>query len=85
MRSPGGWPPDGGGQVRILYATQTGVAPPSFVLFSNRPDLVRPSYRRFVENSLRESIDFTGTPLRILWRSSRPRQARGRAVEGRDG
>ena len=77
--------PDGGGQVRILYATQTGVAPPSFVLFSNRPDLVRPSYRRFVENSLRESVDFTGTPLRILWRSSRPRQARGGAVEGRDG
>ena len=69
--------PGGGGQVRILYVTQTGVAPPSFLLFSNRPDLVSPSYRGFVENSLRQNIDFTGTPVRIHWRSSRPRQSRG--------
>ena len=63
--------PGGGGEVRILYATQTGVAPPSFALFSNRPDQVSPSYRRFVENNLRKSIDLTGTPVRIHWRSSR--------------
>ena len=76
--------PGGGGQVRILYATQTGVSPPSFVMFSNRPDQLSPSYRRFVENSLRESIDFTGTPVRIHWRSSRSRPSRGGAGEGRD-
>lgn len=77
--------PGGGGQARILYATQTGVAPPSFALFTNRPDLVGPPYRRFVENSLRESIDFTGTPVRIHWRSSRLRRTRGGVREGLDG
>ncbi len=64
--------PGGAGEVRILYAAQTGVAPPSFVLFSNHPDRISPSYRRFVENNLRESIDLVGTPVRIHWRSRRP-------------
>ena len=64
--------PGGAGEVRILYAAQTGVSPPSFVLFSNHPDRISPSYRRFVENNLRESIDLVGTPVRIHWRSRRP-------------
>ena len=77
--------PGGGGDVRILYATQTGVAPPSFLLFSNRPTMLSPSYRRFVENCLRERIDLTGTPVRIHWRSSnRLRRGPGGEGEGRD-
>ncbi len=77
--------PGGGGDVRILYATQTGVAPPTFLLFSNRPTMLSPSYCRFVENCLRERIDLTGTPVRIHCRSSnRLRRGPDGAEEGRD-
>jgi GTP-binding protein len=75
--------PGGGRDVRLLYATQTGVAPPSFVVFSNRPDLISDSYRRFVENNLRDTFDMEGTPVRIRWRSSRSRRARGVSQEDR--
>ena len=68
--------------MRILYASQTGISPPSFVLFSNHPDRISPSYRRFVENNLRESIDLVGTPVRIHWRSSRPGRTSERAGAG---
>ena len=66
-----------GKEVRLLYATQNGVAPPLFVIFSNRPDLMPDSYKRYVEGRLREQFSFNGTPLRILWRR------RGRSAESR--
>ena len=51
--------------LKFFYATQTRVAPPTFVLFCTEPDAVQPAYKRFLENRLRESFDLTGTPVRI--------------------
>jgi GTP-binding protein len=61
--------------IRFLYATQTGVRPPTFVFFCNEPRAVQASYRRFLENKLREAFDFRGTPIRIRLRS-RPKTER---------
>ena len=61
-------PTSRGRQVNMLYATQHGIRPPTFVIFSNRPDLVSASYRRFVENRLRDKFCFEGTPIRTIWR-----------------
>ena len=55
--------------VKFQYATQTGVHPPTFVLFCNNPGAVQASYRRFLENRLRESFDLRGTPVRLRLRA----------------
>jgi GTP-binding protein len=55
--------------VKFQYATQVGVRPPSFVLFCTDPAAVQPSYRRFLENRLREDFALRGTPLRVLLRA----------------
>jgi GTPase len=52
-------------QVRIMYATQKGVAPPTFVLFTNVATSFHFSYERFLVNQLRESFGFIGTPIRL--------------------
>ena len=52
-------------QVRILYAAQTGVAPPTFVFFTNVATSFHFSYERFLVNQLRDSFGFAGTPIRI--------------------
>jgi GTP-binding protein len=54
--------------VRVLYAAQTGVAPPTFVLFTNVATKFHFSYQRFLENRLRETYGFLGTPLRLTVR-----------------
>jgi len=51
--------------VRFYYATQPEVKPPTFVFFANEPELVHFSYRRYLENRLREAFYFKGTPLVI--------------------
>ena len=51
--------------VRILYAAQIGVAPPSFVFFTNVATTFHFSYERFLINQLREQFGFVGTPIRI--------------------
>ena len=51
--------------VRILYAAQIGVAPPSFVFFTNVATTFHFSYERFLINQLREEFGFVGTPIRI--------------------
>ena len=61
--------------VRVLYAAQTGVAPPTFVLFTNVATKLHFSYERFLENRLREGYGFVGTPLRIMVR----KRSRGRS------
>ena len=58
---PGKW-------VRFFYATQADVAPPTFIFFCNEPKMIHFSYRRYIENELRESFGYTGTPLRISFR-----------------
>ena len=57
--------------VRILYATQTGVAPPTFVFFTNVATSFHFSYTRYLENRLREEFGFEGTPLRMHVRARR--------------
>ena len=51
-----------------MYAAQTGVAPPTFVLFTNVATKFHFSYERFLENRLRETYGFVGTPIRITVR-----------------
>jgi GTP-binding protein len=57
--------------VRILYATQTGVAPPTFVFFTNVATSFHFSYTRYLENRLREEFGFEGTPIRMHVRARR--------------
>ncbi len=57
-----------GKRAKILYASQVSVAPPTFVIFVNDPDLVHFSYRRYIENSLRRAFNFEGTPIHIIVR-----------------
>ena len=61
-------PTDKGRRLKILYATQSGVKPPRFVLFVNDPELMHFSYQRYIENQLRAAYGFEGTPLRFSLR-----------------
>ncbi len=62
-------PPSHQGQkLKIYYATQVAIAPPTFVIFVNDPKLLHFSYQRYLENRLREAFIFEGTPIRILAR-----------------
>jgi GTPase len=57
-----------GRRLRIYYATQAGVAPPTFVMFVNDPDLAHFTYERYLENQIRAYHPYLGTPLRIFMR-----------------
>ncbi|MCI5745633.1 MAG: ribosome biogenesis GTPase Der [Erysipelotrichaceae bacterium] len=62
-------PPDfNGGRLKILYANQVASNPPTIILFVNNPDYMHFSYKRYLENKLRERIDFDGTPIKIICR-----------------
>lgn len=60
--------PHNGKRVKIYYASQVSVCPPTIVLFVNDPELLHFSYKRFLENRLREAFGFEGTTIRILAR-----------------
>lgn len=62
-------PASQGKQLKILYATQAEANPPTFVFFTNDARIVHFSYKRFLENKLREAFGFTGTPLRLIFKS----------------
>ncbi|MCH8806085.1 MAG: ribosome biogenesis GTPase Der [Planctomycetes bacterium] len=62
--------------VKIYYATQADVAPPTVVFFCNDPGLVRDEYRRFMENRLREILPFKEVPMRLLFRPHRERRVK---------
>lgn len=57
--------------VRLYYATQTRVRPPTFAFFSNTPEGIGVAYRRYLENRLRSEFGFEGTPLRLQFRRRR--------------
>ena len=57
-----------GKQLKILFMTQADICPPRFILFVNNPELMHFSYLRFIENRLRESYGFEGTPLKFIVR-----------------
>jgi GTPase len=63
-------PPQAAGrEVKLLYATQVEVEPPTIAVFGNHPDLVPEHYVRYLHNGFREAWGFSGSPLRILLRS----------------
>lgn len=61
-------PSDKGKRLKIFYATQVSVKPPTFVLFVNEPELLHFSYERFLENRIRDAFGFEGTPIKIFAR-----------------
>ncbi len=61
-------PATGGRRLKIYYCSQPSVCPPTFVLFVNDEELMHFSYKRYLENVLRRSFDFSGTPIRIVCR-----------------
>ena len=61
-------PSDKGKRLKIYYMTQIGVKPPTFVIFCNSIELFHFSYRRYIENCLRETFEFKGTPIKIIIR-----------------
>ena len=57
-----------GKRIKIRYATQAKARPPSFVLFGTRLDALPDSYTRYLVNSLRETFELPGTPIRVTYR-----------------
>ncbi|MCX5808262.1 MAG: ribosome biogenesis GTPase Der [Proteobacteria bacterium] len=57
-----------GNQIKIFYVNQVTASPPTFLLFSNRPELIPEHYKRYLENSLREKYAFSGAPIRLFFR-----------------
>ncbi len=58
----------GGKHLRINYVTQTGTCPPAFTFFANHPEIIDDTYRRYLENRLREAFDLSGTPVRLRFK-----------------
>lgn len=64
-------PSSGGRRLKIYYATQANTNPPEFVFFVNDETLVHFSYRRYLENKLRQAFEFAGTPVRLTFRNKK--------------
>ncbi|HZA01412.1 MAG TPA: ribosome biogenesis GTPase Der [Hyphomicrobiaceae bacterium] len=64
-------PAASGRRIRLDYITQPKTRPPSFVLFMSRPDALPDAYRRYLVNSLRETFDLPGTPIRLALREKK--------------
>ncbi len=67
-------PSDRGRRLKIYYMTQVGVRPPTFVIFVNKKKLMHFSYTRYLENQIRETFGFTGTPLKFFIREKKEDQ-----------
>lgn len=61
-------PTDKGKRLKLFYITQVAVKPPTFVIFVNDKELMHFSYTRYIENQIRETFGFKGTPLRFIIR-----------------
>jgi len=61
-------PTDKGKRLKIYYMTQVSIKPPTFVIFVNDRELFHFSYRRYIENQLREAFGFVGTPIHFIVR-----------------
>ncbi|MGX9133820.1 ribosome biogenesis GTPase Der [Rummeliibacillus sp. JY-2-4R] len=62
-------PTDKGRRLRIYYVTQVAIKPPTFVVFVNDPELMHFTYERFLENRIRETFEFEGTPIKLITRA----------------
>ncbi len=58
-----------GKKLKIMYATQAEITPPTFVIFVNDTTLVHFSYERFLENRLRDAVNFEGTPIKLIFKN----------------
>ncbi len=67
----------GGVEVKLLYGSQVGTAPPTFAIVSSRPDKIPESYRRYLVNGLRERFGFKGSPIRLRFTGRKRERARG--------
>lgn len=61
-------PSDKGKRLKLFYMTQVGIKPPTFVIFVNKKELMHFSYQRYIENRIRDTFGFAGTPIRIFIR-----------------
>ena len=68
---------------KVYYATQVAVAPPTFVIFVNDPALIHFSYRRYLENRIRDEYGFLGTPIRLILRQRESEESARRAARPR--
>jgi GTP-binding protein len=68
---------------KVYYATQAAVAPPTFVIFVNDPALIHFSYRRYLENRIRDEYGFLGTPIRLVFRARESEEAARRSARPR--
>ncbi len=68
-------PSDKGRTLKIYYATQATVQPPTFVIFVNDTEIVHFSYERYLENYFRKSFGFEGTPIRLIFRNRKKETA----------
>lgn len=59
-------PTDKGKRLKVFYATQVAIKPPTFVIFVNEEELMHFSYARFLENQIRKAFTFEGTPIKII-------------------
>ena len=66
---------DGKRRLRMHYVTQTGDNPPTFTFFVNHSDLVNDTYQRYIENRMRSTFDFAGTPIRLFFRKKEQKDA----------
>jgi GTP-binding protein len=66
-----------GRQGKIYYGTQVSSHPPTIALFVNDPERFGDNYRRYIEHQFRQHLGFTGTPIRLLWRGKKVREAEG--------
>ena len=73
LKSP---PSKGGRQLKMYYATQAGVAPPTVVIFVNDAGIVKADYRRFLARQLREGYGFWGSPLRVHFKTASGKEHR---------
>ncbi|HHY59154.1 MAG TPA: ribosome biogenesis GTPase Der [Clostridia bacterium] len=64
-------PSDKGQAVKLSYITQAGVRPPTFVIFTNRPEQVHFSYQRYLENKFRQAFGFEGSPIRFVFKAKK--------------
>jgi GTP-binding protein len=72
-------PPVKNRRPRLYYATQAGIEPPTFIFFANDAQLIHFSYRRYLENRIREVLGFRGVPVRLVFRdrgAERPKRSR---------
>ncbi len=63
-----------GKPVKLFYATQASIRPPTFVVYANYPESIHFSYKRYVQNRLRETFGFRGTPVRVFFRGRKRRE-----------